>query len=102
MRISDWSSDVCSSDLTLCGILDALRPRNDGAGYASQIRFVTDRPGHDARYAIDPAKCERELGWRRTYDVATGMRATVQWYLDNGTWCRRATETYEIGRAQCR
>ncbi|WP_370152020.1 dTDP-glucose 4,6-dehydratase [Ferrovibrio sp.] len=78
----------------LCAILDALRPRNDGVGYATQIRFVTDRPGHDARYAIEPAKCERELGWRPVYDVDAGMRATVQWYLDNGDWCRRATETY--------
>jgi len=78
----------------LCAILDELRPRNDGAGYAGQIRFVTDRPGHDARYAIDPAKCERELGWRRSYDVEAGLRATVQWYLDNGEWCRRATAAY--------
>ncbi len=70
----------------ICSILDELRPRPDGKGYASQIAFVADRPGHDLRYAIDASKLESELGWRAQVDFATGMRATVQWYLDNAWW----------------
>lgn len=82
----------------LCTILDELRPRDDGSSHADLITFVTDRPGHDARYAIDPAKCERELGWKPAYDLADGLRATVQWYLDNTGWCQRATHTYDRSR----
>jgi dTDP-glucose 4,6-dehydratase len=66
---------------TICDALDARRPRADGASYRTQIQFVTDRPGHDFRYAIDPSKAERELGWRATVDFATGILRTVDWYL---------------------
>lgn len=82
----------------LCAILDELVPRQGGRSYAELITFVTDRPGHDARYAIDPTKVERELGWRPAYDLAAGLKATVQWYLDNNAWCRRATATYDRSR----
>lgn len=82
----------------LCAILDDLVPRQGSGSYAELIQFVTDRPGHDARYAIDPTKAERELGWRPDYDLAAGLKATVQWYLDNSAWCRRATSTYDRSR----
>jgi dTDP-glucose 4,6-dehydratase len=70
---------------TICSLLDELRP--DAAGpYARLITFVTDRPGHDRRYAIDARKIESELGWRPTETFATGIRKTVAWYLDNQGW----------------
>jgi dTDP-glucose 4,6-dehydratase len=71
---------------TICTILDELRPRSDGRPYAEQITFVTDRPGHDRRYAIDASKLEKELGWRPAETFDTGIRKTVQWYLDNPDW----------------
>jgi len=71
---------------TICKILDELKPRYDGQSYAEQITFVEDRPGHDRRYAIDASKIERELGWRPTETFDTGIRKTVQWYLDNPAW----------------
>jgi dTDP-glucose 4,6-dehydratase len=71
---------------TICKILDELKPRADGRSYAEQITFVKDRPGHDRRYAIDASKIERELGWRPVETFETGIRKTVQWYLDNPTW----------------
>ena len=71
---------------TVCGLLDELRPRADGQSYATQITYVTDRPGHDRRYAIDARKLERELGWKPQETFATGIRKTVQWYLDNPEW----------------
>jgi dTDP-glucose 4,6-dehydratase len=70
----------------ICQILDELRPRSDGKPYADQITFVKDRPGHDRRYAIDASKIERELGWRPAETFDTGIRKTVQWYLDNPDW----------------
>lgn len=70
---------------TLCGILDEMRPKAQGS-YADQITFVTDRPGHDARYAIDPTRIRDELGWRPSVTVEEGLRKTVQWYLDNKAW----------------
>ena len=70
---------------TLCGILNELQPKNDGS-YSDQITFVTDRPGHDARYAIDPTRIREELGWRPSVTVDEGLRKTVQWYLDNKEW----------------
>ena len=70
---------------TLCALLDELRP--DAAGsYRRLITYVTDRPGHDRRYAIDARKIERELGWRPAETFDTGIRKTVQWYLDNSAW----------------
>jgi dTDP-glucose 4,6-dehydratase len=71
---------------TICRILDELKPRDDGKSYAEQITFVNDRPGHDRRYAIDASKVERELGWRPAETFDTGIRKTVQWYLDNPVW----------------
>jgi dTDP-glucose 4,6-dehydratase len=70
----------------LCDILDELSPRKDGASYRTQITFVKDRPGHDRRYAIDATKLERELGWKPAETFETGIRKTVQWYLDNQGW----------------
>jgi dTDP-glucose 4,6-dehydratase len=64
----------------VCHLLDDLRPRDDGVSYARQIAFVTDRPGHDFRYAIDPRKLEQELGWRAGMTFTEGLRATVAWY----------------------
>ena len=72
----------------LCAILDELRPAASGQSYSSLIRFVEDRKGHDQRYAIDPAKIERELGWRPRETIESGLRKTVQWYLDHLGWCR--------------
>ncbi len=69
---------------TVCAVLDELRPA--GAPHASLISFVTDRPGHDFRYAIDASKVERELGWTPDESFETGMRKTVEWYLQNGDW----------------
>ena len=73
---------------TVCALLDELRPRADGKGYAEQISYVTDRPGHDRRYAIDARKLERELGWKPAETFDTGIRKTVEWYLANGDWVR--------------
>lgn len=72
---------------TICAILDELQPREDGEKYESQIRFVQDRPGHDLRYAIDASKIQRELGWLPDETFETGIRKTVQWYLENQVWC---------------
>jgi dTDP-glucose 4,6-dehydratase len=71
---------------TICSILDVLRPKADGTSYASQITYVKDRPGHDRRYAIDASKLERDLGWKPAETFDTGIRKTVQWYLDNQEW----------------
>ncbi len=71
---------------TICSILDELRPKSDGSSYASQITYVKDRPGHDRRYAIDATKLEQELGWKPAETFDTGIRKTVQWYLDNQEW----------------
>jgi dTDP-glucose 4,6-dehydratase len=70
---------------TICDLLDELRPSAEGS-YRRLITFVTDRPGHDRRYAIDARKIERELGWRPTETFESGIRKTVQWYLDNPEW----------------
>jgi dTDP-glucose 4,6-dehydratase len=71
---------------TVCTLLDELQPRADGKSYREQITFVTDRPGHDRRYAIDARKIEKELGWKPAETFETGIRKTVQWYLDNQNW----------------
>jgi dTDP-glucose 4,6-dehydratase len=76
---------------TLCAILDELSPRADGQPYREQITYVTDRPGHDRRYAIDAGKIERELGWKPAETFETGIRKTVQWYLDNQGWVGNVT-----------
>ena len=71
---------------TVCALLDELRPRADGKPYAEQITYVTDRPGHDRRYAIDATKIHCELGWKPAETFDTGICKTVQWYLDNPAW----------------
>jgi dTDP-glucose 4,6-dehydratase len=76
---------------TLCAILDELSPRADGKPYKDQITYVQDRPGHDRRYAIDAGKLERELGWKPAETFETGIRKTVQWYLDNQAWVQNVT-----------
>ena len=70
---------------TICTILDGLRPKTNGQ-YADQITFVTDRPGHDRRYAIDASKLERELGWKPAETFESGIAKTVQWYLEHPEW----------------
>lgn len=70
----------------ICAILDAKRPK--ASPYADQIRHVSDRPGHDLRYAIDPARIRTELGWRPSVTLEQGLERTVQWYLDNAPWWR--------------
>lgn len=77
---------------TICRILDELKPRLNGQNYESLISFVSDRPGHDLRYAIDASKIERELGWKPQESFETGIRKTVQWYLDNLAWCQRVLD----------
>ncbi|MCF8161097.1 MAG: dTDP-glucose 4,6-dehydratase [Polaromonas sp.] len=71
---------------TVCALLDELRPRADGQPYKGQITYVTDRPGHDRRYAIDARKLEREFGWKPAETFESGIRKTVQWYLDHPDW----------------
>jgi dTDP-glucose 4,6-dehydratase len=83
----------------LCGLLDELKPRADGKAYADQITFVTDRPGHDLRYAIDASKIKRELGWTPKQDHTSGFRQTVQWYLDNQSWWQSILDgSYKLER----
>lgn len=72
--------------LAICALLDELRPRADGRPYSTQVTHVADRPGHDRRYAIDARKIERELGWRPAETFESGIRKTVQWYLDHPAW----------------
>ena len=75
---------------TLCDILNELVPRE--FDYKNQITFVTDRPGHDVRYAIDASKIDRDLGWTPAETFETGLRKTVQWYLANTEWCKRVQD----------
>lgn len=82
----------------ICSILDEVQPKDDG-NYSDQITFVTDRPGHDQRYAIDASKIETELGWKPEETFETGIRKTVQWYLENIDWCEAVTENnYDLRR----
>ena len=77
---------------TICNILDELKPQANGQKYESLIKFVEDRPGHDLRYAIDAGKIEKELGWTPQETFETGIRKTVEWYLNNLDWCRRVQD----------
>ena len=77
---------------TICQILDELQPQEGGQPYESLITFVKDRPGHDLRYAIDASKIKNELGWTPVESFETGIRKTVEWYLDNLEWCRRVQD----------
>ncbi len=76
---------------TLCALLDELRPASPHVPHRQLIRFVTDRPGHDRRYAIDPRKIESELGWHAAESFETGLRKTVQWYLNHAAWVENVT-----------
>lgn len=82
---------------SLCAILDEKRPKTSGS-YADQITFVTDRPGHDARYAIDPTRIRQDLGWRPSVTVEEGLERTVQWYLDNEAWWRALQTRDGVGQ----
>lgn len=77
---------------TICQILDELKPREDGKPYSDLIAFVKDRPGHDRRYAINAKKLEQELGWKPVETFETGIRKTVQWYLDNQDWVQHVQD----------
>lgn len=77
---------------TLCEILDALRPRAEGSSYQTLKTFVKDRPGHDRRYAIDCAKIQSELGWAPKESFETGIRKTVEWYLNHADWCESISQ----------
>ncbi|MEP1328077.1 dTDP-glucose 4,6-dehydratase [Pseudophaeobacter sp.] len=83
---------------TLCEILDEKHPRQDGLSYTEQVTFVADRPGHDARYAIDPSRIRAELGWRPSVTVEEGLAKTVQWYLDNADWWRALQNRAGVGQ----
>jgi dTDP-glucose 4,6-dehydratase len=74
---------------TVCQLLDELRPRADGLPYRTQITHVTDRPGHDRRYAIDASRLHQELGWKPAETFDSGIRKTVRWYLDHPGWVER-------------
>ena len=80
----------------ICALLDEMRPK--GAPHARLISFVTDRPGHDARYAIDPSRIRDELGWRPSVTLDEGLRRTVRWYLDNEAWWRPLQARAGVGR----
>ena len=77
---------------TICHILDDLKPQANGQPYESLITFVKDRPGHDIRYAIDASKIKNELDWTPTETFESGIRKTMEWYLDNMEWCRRVQD----------
>jgi dTDP-glucose 4,6-dehydratase len=79
----------------ICRLLDEMRP--EGAPHARLITFVTDRPGHDARYAIDPSRIRDELGWRPSVTLEEGLRRTVRWYLDNEAWWRPLLDRKGVG-----
>lgn len=84
---------------TICAILDEVSPLEGGAKHESLITFVRDRPGHDRRYAIDASKLKDELGWTPAHTFETGIRATVQWYLDNVAWVRGILDgSYKLER----
>jgi dTDP-glucose 4,6-dehydratase len=83
---------------TICSILDELQPKTDQTKYADQIKFVADRPGHDMRYAIDASKIEKELGWIPQETFETGLKKTVQWYLNNKWWWEPLREKYQRQR----
>ena len=91
-------NEVRNIDLVkmICRILDQKRPAN--APHANLITFVTDRPGHDLRYAIDPSRIRRELGWRPSVTLQEGLERTVQWYLDHEPWWRRLQNRVGVGK----
>ena len=84
---------------TICGILDRLKPREKGQ-YSDLISFVTDRPGHDARYAIDPSRIRNELGWRPAINFEQKLEKTVKWYVENQDWWRPLLNLASVGQRQ--
>jgi dTDP-glucose 4,6-dehydratase len=86
-NVGGWN-EMANLDVVklLCTMLDELKPKNDGLKYSDQIIYVKDRPGHDRRYAIDATKISNELGWKPQETFETGIRKTVQWYLDHQDW----------------
>ena len=83
----------------LCELLDELKPRGNRISYREQITFVTDRPGHDLRYAIDASKIKRDLGWTPKQDHSSGFRKTIEWYLDNTAWTQQILDgSYKLER----
>ncbi|MCX8228269.1 MAG: dTDP-glucose 4,6-dehydratase [Sulfitobacter sp.] len=82
---------------TLCAVLDSLQPRASGS-YTDLIAFVADRPGHDARYAIDPSRIRNELGWRPSVTIDEGLEKTVRWYLDHEDWWRPLLDRSGVGQ----
>lgn len=84
---------------TICKLLDERRPREDGTSRASQITYVSDRPGHDRRYAIDASKLQDELGWKPRYTFEQGIAQTVDWYLEHQDWVKRVLDgSYRLER----
>ena len=77
---------------TICAILDELHPDAKGESHDSLIRYVDDRPGHDARYAVDTSKIERELGWKPSVSFEAGLKRTITWYLEHEDWWRKIRE----------
>jgi dTDP-glucose 4,6-dehydratase len=93
----------CANDVTnltvvsaLCALLDEMAPRS-GKSYADLITSVTDRPGHDVRYAVEAGKIRRELGWAPSAPFETHLRTTVRWYLDNLAWCEDVVREAKVG-----
>lgn len=84
------NAEVANIELVtnLCSILDELKPIPDGSSYSKNITFVTDRAGHDRRYAIDDSKAVKQLGFTRQYNFTSGLKATIKWYLENEAWCK--------------
>jgi dTDP-glucose 4,6-dehydratase len=80
----------------ICALLDEMVPA--GAPHDRLITFVTDRPGHDLRYAIDPSRIRAELGWRPSVTLEQGLRRTVRWYLDNESWWRPLQARHAVGQ----
>lgn len=87
------NNEITNLDIvkTICHLLDIWLPKQDGFSHASLIDFVTDRPGHDRRYAIDASKIKQELGWTPMESFATGIEKTVRWYLENARWVENVT-----------
>jgi len=84
---------------SICEILDGKRPKNDGCSYADQITFVTDRPGHDMRYAINDEKIRNNLNWNPEEDSSSGFRKTIDWFLENKKWWKKIIkEEYQLNR----
>ena len=91
-NIGGWNEMANLSVVNLlCELLDRLKPRADGLSYRQQITFVTDRPGHDRRYAIDAGKLARELGWKPAETFDSGLEKTVRWYLEHHDWVAGVT-----------